>query len=161
MRYLKLVILILAYALIPPAFAQKTCAPFTCGQTLGGGQSCVSLYPTEASRNAATDKCVKDLTANAIFFGCLFEDDAGRAEDKRTGLSCPARQAALANQCRNKCIQFAYASSNCRNPNDVWHDYFGDISGDAVGSARVDLCGPPLRNVRIIRPVRVPLHRFN
>src|SRR5258708_29440947 len=36
MRYLKLVILVLAYALIPPAFAQ-TCCPAGCSQSPPGG----------------------------------------------------------------------------------------------------------------------------
>jgi hypothetical protein len=171
MRYLTLVILILAYALIPPAFAgpqNNNCPPSNppgCGVapgTGGGDKQCVNLFPTVASRNAATSKCLKDLTENAIFLGCLFEDDAGRAEDKKTALSCPARQAALAHQCQNRCIQFVSASSTCRNPNETWHDNFGDINGNIVGSARVDLCGPPLRNGLInIRKVRTPQHRFN
>ncbi|WJR78788.1 HGGxSTG domain-containing protein [Bradyrhizobium sp. NP1] len=32
-----------------------------------------------------------------------------------------------------------------RYPNTIWHVSFGDISGDSVGFARVDLCGPRLR----------------
>ena len=41
------------------------------------------MYPMKATVDAATNKCVSDLTANAQFFGCLFEDDAGKAEDKQ------------------------------------------------------------------------------
>ena len=168
MRYLKLAILILTYALMPAAFAgpQNNNCPFgmpcTWTPNQGSGQQCPSWFPTEASRNAATNKCVKDLIENAIFLGCLLEDDTGRAEDKRTALSCPARQAALANQCRDRCIQFVSASFTCRNPNETWHDTFGDIGGNTVGSARVDLCGPPLRNGLInIRKARTPQQRFN
>jgi hypothetical protein len=161
MRYLKLAILILANALIPPAFAQTICAPFNCGQVRQLGPSCAFLNPTPASREAATDRCVNELSANATLFGCLFEDDAGRAEDKRTGLNCAARQAALANQCRDRCVAFASDSSNCRYPDDVWNQVFGDIAGDAVGSARVELCGPPLRHGFIVRPGTVFQRRHN
>ena len=52
----------------------------------------VAPYPTKALRGAVTDACVKALTANAQFWGCGLEDAAGRAEDQKTGLSCPARQ---------------------------------------------------------------------
>src|SRR5439155_3813295 len=52
-------------------------------------QQCFALNPTKATVDAATNKCVNDLTGNAMFWGCAFEDDAGRAEDQRTGLSCP------------------------------------------------------------------------
>jgi hypothetical protein len=187
MRYRELVVLVFAYGLITPAFAeiccpngcsqdanrcvyngtQNTCPQSpqsTCGGSSGGssgganppgtpqvtspnigGRDCVWLNPTKASLDAATNKCVSDLSKSAQVFGCFFEDDAGRAEDERTGLSCPARQAALANQCRSRCVSFASYSTNCKDANDVWHDYFGDISGDIVGSARVDLCGPKLR----------------
>jgi hypothetical protein len=54
------------------------------------------MNPTQATVNAATNKCVNDLTGNAQFWGCLFEDDAGRGEDRRTGLTCPEREVALA-----------------------------------------------------------------
>jgi hypothetical protein len=186
MRYLKLIVLFLAYALITPAFAQ-TCCPAgcvqnapnrcvttgpiqnSCGNTftcppgsrgpggpsgpftpgwIGGnaGPQCFLLNPNPALLASATAKCVRDLTASAIFVGCFFEDDAGRAEDERTGLSCPARQAALAGRCGSRCAAFASHESTCRDTNSVWHDYFGDISGDVVGSARVERCGPPLRD---------------
>jgi hypothetical protein len=202
MRYLRLVVLVLAYGLITPAFAQNNCCPNgcvqnapnscvtsgptqnSCGTTFacpGGspsspvpptvpsgvsgpnnqGRDCVWLNPTKASRDAATDKCVIDLSKSAQVFGCFFEDDAGKAEDERTGLSCPARQAALASQCRSRCFSFASYSTNCRNPNDVWHDYFGDISGDAVSSARVERCGPPLRDGFFRRAERLRLQRHN
>jgi hypothetical protein len=202
MRYLKLVILFLAYALTPPAFAQTCCpagcvqdAPnkcvttgpvqnscgntFTCppgsgspsGGTHGPGTpgvgppsipfapQCGAINPTKAAVDDATNKCVSDLIGSATFVGCFFENDAGRAEDERTGLSCPARQAALARQCRNRCAAFAFASTRpwCfDDPNSLWHNAFGDISGDIVGSARVDLCGPPLRDSFFNRAGRSP-----
>jgi hypothetical protein len=203
MRYLKLVILVLAYALISPAFAQ-TCCPAGCVQdadrcvTTGpnwtrctpiacaggsrrpsGGSAgptgahrasvlarplrtartyvaplqippqCPLMNPTKAEVDEATDQCVNALTGSAQLRGCSFEDDAGRAEDKRTGLSCPDRQAALAKQCLKRCADYASDTTHlvCAGsyPNTVWHISFGDISGDALRSARVDLCGPGLR----------------
>jgi hypothetical protein len=111
---------------------------------------CGSSNPTQAMVDATTNKCVNDLTANATFWGCLFEDAAGKAEDERTGLSCPDRQAALAKQCRNRCASFASTSTRTwcvgRTPDMVWNTFFGDISGHMVGSARVERCGPPLRD---------------
>jgi hypothetical protein len=103
--------------------------------------------PTKAQVDEATNECVKALTGSAQLRDCFFEDDAGRAEDKRTGLSCPDRQAALAKQCLKRCANYASDTTHlvCTGsyPNTVWHISFGDISGD--GSARVDLCGPRLR----------------
>jgi hypothetical protein len=132
---------------------QNTCPRASCsGSSSGssggsGGQSyqapgnlpppppCIRLNPTKARRDAATDACVNALTANAQFWGCLFEDDAGRAEDQKTGLSCPARQAALANHCRSRCAGLALAANSCTDPNTAWQAFFGDISGEQVGSA--------------------------
>jgi len=102
---------------------------------------------------------VQDLMGNAILFGCLFENEAGKADDKKTALTCPGRQAALANQCRSRCERYVSAANICKSRDQTWHDYFGDIGGNTVGSARVDLCGPPLRaNIGIIniRKVRNP-----
>jgi len=205
MGYLKLVILVLAYALIPPAFAQ-TCCPAGCapeadrcvttgalwtrcipvacahGSRKPSGDSaagptrkhrksavlarplrtartyvvpsqippqCPLMNPTKAQVDEATNQCVNALTGSAQFWGCFFEDDAGRAEDKRTGLSCPDRQAALAKQCLKRCANYASDTTHlvCTGsyPNTVWHISFGDISGDTGDSARVDLCGPRLR----------------
>ena len=110
---------------------------------------CGALNPTKAAVDDATDKCVSDLTGSAIFLRCFLEDNAGRAEDERTGLSCAARQAALASQCRKRCAVFAFASIRpwCfDDPNRLWRDSFGDIAGDIVGSARIEACGPPLRD---------------
>jgi hypothetical protein len=203
MRYLKLIILFLAYALITPAFAQP-CCPSGCVQDAnrcviigtqnscgassclpGSGSSpsgthapgsavvyprpligeCGASNPTQAAVDDATNRCVNDLTGSAIFVGCFFEDDAGRAEDERTGLSCPARQAALAKQCRNRCAAFAFASTRpwCYDdPNSLWHNAFGDISGDVVGSARVERCGSRLRDSYFSRVLRTPtLKRLN
>lgn len=110
---------------------------------------CSLMNPTKAQVDEATDQCVNTLTGSAQFRGCFFEDDAGRAEDKRTGLSCPERQAALAKQCLKRCANYASDTTHlvCTGsyPNTVWHISFGDISGDTGDSARVDLCGPRLR----------------
>jgi len=109
------------------------------------------MNPTKAQVDEATNQCVKALTGSAQFWGCFFEDDAGRAEDKRTGLGCPDRQAALAKQCLKRCANYASDTTHlvCTGsyPNTVWHISFGDISGDIGNSARVDLCGPPLRSI--------------
>ena len=111
---------------------------------------CISMNPTQATVNAATNKCVSDLTGNAQFWGCAFEDDAGKAEDRRTGLTCPEREAALAKQCLKRCAAYASYSTHTfcvgSDPNYVWQLFFGDIQGQFVGSARVDLCGPRLRS---------------
>jgi hypothetical protein len=67
-------------------------------------------YLTPEARAAATNQCIADLAGTATVWRCaFFEDDAGRAEDVRTGLSCPARQRALANQCWRLCARFARA----------------------------------------------------
>jgi hypothetical protein len=203
MRYLKLLILVLAYALLSPAFAQ-TCCPAGCAPDADrcvstgplwtrcipiacAGDSrrpsaesagrtrehrtavrvrprrttrtyvaplrlpphCPLMNPTKAQVYEATDQCVNALTGSAQLRDCFFEDDAGRAEDKRTGLSCPDRQAALARQCLKRCADYASDTTHlgCAGsyPNSFWHAFFGDISGDTFGSARVDLCGPRLR----------------
>ena len=166
MRYLKLAILILVYALTSPAFAgpqNNNCPP---SPPPGGcllvphpptGDQCPSWFPTPASQIAGVDKCVQDLTQNAMFLGCFFEDDAGRAADKYTALTCPGRQAALAAQCRSRCERYVSASNICINRDQTWHDYFGDIGGNTVGSARVDLCGPPLKaKIGIVNIRKVP-----
>jgi hypothetical protein len=204
MGYLKLVILVLAYALISPAFAQTCCPegctpeadqcvttgrlstrciPIACpsgsprpsagssGPTREHRKSavlarplrtartyvappqippqCPLMNPTKAQVDEATDECVNALTGSARLRDCLFEDDAGRAENKRTGLSCPDRQAALAKQCLKRCADYASDTSHlvCAGsyPHTLWHISFGDISGDTGSSARVDLCGPRLR----------------
>jgi hypothetical protein len=142
MGYLKLVILVLPYALISPAFAQTCCPegcapeanrcvttgplwtrciPIACAEgarSPSAGSSgptrehrksavparplrtarayvipvqipthCPLMNPTKAQVDEATDECVNALTGSAQLRGCFFEDDAGRAEDKRTGLS--------------------------------------------------------------------------
>src|SRR5258707_4623763 len=205
MGYLKLVILVLAYALITPALAQ-TCCPAGCapeadrcvttgplwtrctpvdcadGSRNAFGDSaagptrkhrksavlarplrtarayvaprqippeCPLMNPTKAQVDEATNQCVNALTGSAQFRGCFFEDDTGRAEDKRTGLSCPDRQAALAKQCLKRCANYASDTNHLvctgSHPHTVWHISFGDISGDTGDSPRVDLCWPPLR----------------
>jgi hypothetical protein len=117
--------------------------------------TCFLLNRTPAARDARTNQCVADLRGRAQLWGCLFEDDAGRAEDLRTGLSCPDRQAALANQCRARCAKFAMWEGSCRSTDQVWQEFFGDIGGDRYGSARIDLCGPRLRsNPRYVSQIR-------
>ena len=117
---------------------------------------CPLMNPTKAQVDEATNQCVNTLTGSAQLRGCFFEEDAGRAEDKRTGLSCPDRQAALAKQCLKRCANYASDTTHlvCTGsyPNTVWHISFGDISGDTGDSARVDLCGPPLRSIFAKKP---------
>jgi hypothetical protein len=147
----------------------RTCNSIACpppppSNTSGGGSGerrvsppwvpCTAGYPTQEARDIATNTCVAHLAATATFWGCTFEDDAGRAEDQRTGLSCAARQAALAQQCRARCAAFARSVVTCKGLNEVWPQSFGDIGGDRYGYARIDLCGARLRtSVRnLIRP---------
>ena len=112
---------------------------------------CPLMNPTRAQVDEATNQCVNALTRSAQLRDCFFEDDAGRGEDKRTGLSCPDRQAALAKQCLKRCANYASDATHlvCTGsyPNTVWHISFGDILDDTGNSARVDLCGPPLKSV--------------
>jgi hypothetical protein len=91
-------------------------------------------------------KCISELSGNAQLFHCFFfgENSADRAEDSRTDLSCPARQAKLASQCQARCSRFAANFQVCSDPNSQWQRFFGDIGGVAFGSAHVELCGPPL-----------------
>jgi hypothetical protein len=107
------------------------------------------MNPTKAQVDEARNQCVNALTRSAQLRDCVFEDDAGRAEDKRIGLSCPDRQAALAKQCLKRCAGYASDATHlvCAGsyPLTLWHVSFGDISGDTGSSARVDLCGPRLR----------------
>lgn len=106
---------------------------------------CYASYPDSGSRDTATDDCVKQLIGGAGVLACIFEDDAGRAEDRRTGLSCLDRQTALAKQCRARCANFAKLKDTCRSHDEVWEQSFGDINGFIYGFARVDLCGPRLK----------------
>ena len=206
MRYLKLTILVFAYALIPsPAFTQ-TCCPAGCAPeanrcvTTGPlWARCIPIACAEGSRrpsaesSGTTDKHRKSAvlarrlraartyvaprqipphcplmnptkeqldeaikTQSAQLRDCFFEDDASRAENKRTGLGCPDRQAALAKQCQKRCTNYASDTTHlvCTGsyPNTIWHISFGDISGDTGNSARVDLCGPPLRSIFAKKP---------
>ena len=139
----------------------NSCGPsFTCPPTSGSGGGgsggrqtlvvrqeppsyCPKSYPG-ASRDAAINQCVAALSGNAIVWSCLFEDDAGRAEDYRTGLTCQERQRALANQCRARCTGFVETKTDCYDNHAWWPFHFGDIGGVVYGSARVGLCGPPL-----------------
>jgi hypothetical protein len=109
---------------------------------------CPQSYPEPASRGARTNECVAALSGNAQFWPCWFEDDAGRAEDYRTGLSCQDRQKALANQCRDRCARFVATKTECYSNNEWWPFFFGDIGGTAFGFAQVEFCGPrlPTRN---------------
>jgi hypothetical protein len=113
--------------------------------------NCFLLNRTPAAREARTNQCIADLKGRAQLWGCMFEDDAGRAEDLRTGLTCPDRQAALANQCRARCAKFAMWEGSCRSTDQAWQEFFSDIGGDRYGSARVELCGPRLRSSPAVR----------
>jgi hypothetical protein len=107
----------------------------------------MEMYPTSAMGLAdLTNRCLAALSGNAQFWGCLFEDDAGRAEDKRTGLTCPQREAALANQCQARCKNFASNRLSCHLVDQDWQAAFGDIGGVTYGSAQVDRCGPRLKS---------------
>ena len=104
--------------------SQRTCRSVPCAggsSSSGGGGSggrqtlvtppwlggnCVLANRTPETRAAATNQCVAVLAANANLFRCLFESNADRDEDVRTGLSCKDRQAALANQCRAPLREF-------------------------------------------------------
>ena len=108
--------------------------------------ACVGLQPREL--NAQINSCVQALRSNAELLGCLVEDAAGKAEDQRTGMSCPRREAALAALCRNRCVNFANSliGTTCDESaqdavNRRWQAAFGDIGGNAFGSADVQGCG--------------------
>ena len=102
---------------------------------------CFTLFPDKAAIDRETRRCVNALSGNAQFWGCLFEDAAGRAEDYRTGLSCPARKAALAKLCGARCLKFASMRTTCSWEDSDWTEAFGDIDGFMFGSANVDGCG--------------------
>jgi hypothetical protein len=160
---------------------QNTCPQSTCGGSSGGssggsgsGQKswiggqppqCIPLHPTKATVNNTINKCISDLTGSAQFVGCAFEDAAGMKEDKRTGLSCADRQAALAKQCVGFCADFAknLTQTFCigQDPNYVWQMSFGGIGGFTVGSARVDLCGPALPDGRLTRLLKSPARPYH
>jgi hypothetical protein len=111
-------------------------------------RQCPLMDPAKAQIDQATKQCVNALTRTAQLRSCSFEDDTDTAEDQRTGLSCSGHQAALARQCSKRCAGYASDRTHlaCAGsyPKTLWHISFGDISGYA-DSARVDLCGPPLR----------------
>jgi hypothetical protein len=132
------------------------------GGSSGGGQTvvqpilpppgpvCFDVQPTQATINEVTNRCISSLVANAQLIGCLLEDDAGKAEDKRTGLTCAQRQAALARQCNTRCANFAQQITHrvCSTEgfgDEAWFVAFGDLDGKVVGSARVAGCGPRLK----------------
>jgi len=109
---------------------------------------CGVAYPP-AQVAEFTKQCVSDLSATSQFWGCFFEDDAGRAEDARTGLSCPERKAQLATlpKCRNLCATYAADRRFCDDRNWVWQQVFGPLGGVVYGSANVDLCGRLLSRI--------------
>lgn len=109
----------------------------------GSFPTCFRANTTRQDFDNAINACLTALSANAQFYGCLFEDDAGRAEDQRTGLSCPDREARLAKQCKKRCLSFAIEEATCGR-DETWQAVFGSIGGKSYGSARVELCGPPL-----------------
>ena len=202
MRFLKLVIVFLAFAVITPAFAElccvKTCVPdgnrcvrigsqdtcsepgWTCGTPLppppGPGRKkpiryqpwntgtstpicglknqtgTQSFVSRAAEINDATNQCLNQLTGNAILIACfgIFESPHNVAEDKRTGLTCGQRQTLLAQQCRKRCADYAlFTTTHWCWPgffdNSGWQSVFGDIGGNVIGAANVELCGPRLK----------------
>jgi hypothetical protein len=149
----------------PHVCGKVTCSGGNVGSGGGGGggggttprgqgpvtPTCSATGATAAADASVAAKCVAALTANAQLLGCLLEDDAGKREDKRTGLTCAQREAALAKQCASRCETFAHLSVDNYCPYEgyterMWQIAFGDLAGPAVGFARVDGCGPPLRS---------------
>jgi hypothetical protein len=135
----------------PPAFARPLRAARNYVTPPQIPAQCPLLNPTKAQLAEATGQCVNALAETAQRRDCFFEDDAGRAEDKRTGMRCPDRQAALAKQCLKRCAHYASDKTHlvCAGsyPNTLWRISFGDIS-ESGNSARVDLCGPSLKSQR-------------
>jgi hypothetical protein len=102
-----------------------------------------------------TNECVSQLTGTMQFWACTFEDAAGVAEDLRTGLSCRDRIAALAQQCRARCAQYASTQNWCdsiQDSNEKWVAAFGGVGGTTVGFADVNRCGPRLPSRPRARP---------
>jgi len=117
--------------------------------------TCFEVQPTQATINEVTNQCISSLVANAQLIGCLLEDDVGKAEDKRTGLTCAQRQGALARQCRTRCADFAQRVTRtvCTTDgffDEQWFVSFGDLEGKVFGSARVAGCGPRLKTAIVI-----------
>ena len=117
------------------------------GGTGGGGvfpqrAPCSVWYQTQQNRDDATNQCVTVLTTNAQFWGCLFEDNAGRAEDK-DWFSCAGRRP-LAKQCRARCAALPNLS-NLQRARMAVANNVRRYGGSTYGSARVDLCGPRLK----------------
>lgn len=140
----------------PPPSAGPTGWP-TKGEGGNFRPPCSNVNLPKASLDRVTDQCLSDLAASAQVFGCLFDD---KAEDQKTRLSCPGRQQVLASQCRNRCVAFARSLDTCHGPDQIWQAAFGDISGAFYGSARVDLCGPPLRaGLAVIKRPKRPFKR--
>lgn len=113
------------------------------GGTFPQSGSCIARYPTNASRDPVIRQCVRVLSENAQFAHCLIESNDDLSEDQRTGLSCARRQQLLAGQCLDLCAKFATLSNICVGRDETWQRTFG---GPSYGSARVELCGPPLKN---------------
>jgi hypothetical protein len=126
----------------------NSCGLIACPAPPGGYAHCGQPYPPQSVAVVAK-QCGKDLSATAQFWGCVFEDDAGRAEDARTGLSCPARKAQLASlpKCQNLCASYAASRTSCDDRNFKWQQAFGPLGGVVYGSANVDLCGRLLSRV--------------
>jgi len=129
--------------------------------TSGSGGGGVSVYnpssggcpdADQATQAAATNKCIADLTANAEFWGCLFEDAAGKAEDRKLNMTCAERKAAYAQECRSNCALYANMITNgceggwlegAERTNYLWKASFAGVGGTKYGAARVEGCGPP------------------
>lgn len=144
------------------------CAPIPCWGTSGGTgssgggssggassefpQPAPCLPPNGPDGNAMikkyADKCLADLTATAEFWGCLFEDEAGKAQDKALNMTCAQRKAAYAAECSARCTKFStnyvnLCQSHAKGADGFWQDAFGDLGGTKYPAARVEGCGPP------------------
>jgi hypothetical protein len=123
----------------------------TSGPTVQVSQPLPCVESTDAEAKAMVDKyankCEADLTATAEFYGCLVEDDAGKAQDRALNMTCAQRKAAYAAECAARCQKFAInyvnlCKSHAKGIDGFWQDTFGDLGGTKYPSARVEGCGP-------------------
>ncbi|HTR59849.1 MAG TPA: hypothetical protein VMM27_16845 [Casimicrobiaceae bacterium] len=121
------------------------------GPTVQFPQPLPCVESTDAEAKAMVDKyankCEADLTATAEFYGCLVEDEAGKAQDKALNMTCGQRKAAYAAECAARCRTFAInyvnlCKSHAKGMDGFWQDAFGDLGGTKYPSARVEGCGP-------------------
>lgn len=118
------------------------------GVVFGGTPGCIPPNAMDDQVKKDADKCVADLTATAEFWGCLFEDEVGKAQDKALNMTCAQRKAAYAAECSARCQKFALnhdniCQSQAKGIDGFWQDAFGDLGGTKYPAARVEGCGPP------------------